>query len=43
MEAAGAVDAQSRVHRSLENHRAGFPQLPQAVIIVMTEDRHPKR
>ena len=43
VEAAGAVDAQSRAHSSLENHRAGFPQLPQGIIIVMTEDENRKR
>lgn len=29
MEAAGAVDAKNAAHRSLENLRPGFPQLPQ--------------
>jgi hypothetical protein len=37
VEAAGAVDAECSAHSSLENHKAGFPQLPQVVIIVMTE------
>ena len=43
MEAAGPVDAQSGAHRSLENQRAGFPQLPQALIVVMFEDKYRKR
>jgi hypothetical protein len=43
MEAGGAVDAQSRAHNSLENQRAGFPQLPQLIIIVMTEQETRKR
>jgi hypothetical protein len=32
VEAAGAVEAQNASTSSLENHRAGFPQLPQAFI-----------
>jgi hypothetical protein len=43
MEAAGAVDAESSAHSSLENQRAGFPQLPQAFLIVMTEEKNRKR
>jgi hypothetical protein len=43
VEAAGAVDAQSSAHSSLENHRAGFPQLPQGFNIVMTEEENRKR
>jgi hypothetical protein len=37
------MDAESGVHSSLENHSAGFPQLPQAFIIVVTEERNRKR
>ena len=35
VEAAGAVDAQICAHSSLENQRASFPQLPQAIITLM--------
>ena len=34
MEAAGAVDAQNAPTAPWETHRAGFPQLPQAIIVL---------
>jgi putative transposase len=43
MEAAGAVDAQNSAHRSLENPQAGFPQRPQDITIVMTEQQNSQR
>jgi hypothetical protein len=43
VEAAGAVDGQNTAHSSLENHRTGFPQLPQGIIIVMMKDEDRKR
>jgi len=33
VEAAGAVDAEERAHRSLENYRTVFHELPQAVFL----------
>ena len=40
MEAAGAVDAKNAPTAPWKTHRAGFPQLPQAIIVVA--NRHAK-
>jgi hypothetical protein len=37
MEAAGAVDAKNAPTAPWKTHRAGFPQLPQAIIILANE------
>jgi len=43
MEAAGPVDAQSGAHRAFENHKAGFQQLPQALLVAMLKEEDRKR
>ena len=40
MEAAGAVDAKNAPTAPWKTHRAGFPQLPQAIIVLA--NRHAK-
>ena len=37
MEAAGAVDAQNAPTAPWKTHRTGFPQLPQAIIILAND------
>jgi hypothetical protein len=39
MEAAGAVDAQNAPTAPWKTHRAGFPQLPQAIIVLVIDMR----
>jgi hypothetical protein len=40
VEAAGAVDAQIAPTSSLENHRAGFPQLPQRLFFFSFKNKN---
>ena len=39
MEAAGAVDAKNAPTAPWKTHRAGFPQLPQAIIVLAIDIR----